>query len=81
MWEWVNANLANVRCTHNRWFSVDQILHAVNCAFPQKNSSHFALALCPYPVSVSDFTDFFFQKPSQINKIVLKQVEENAKTK
>ena len=45
-------------------------------------------ALCglyPFPVSVSDFTDFFKKKKkkktSQLNKIVLKPVEENAKTK
>ena len=45
--------------------------------------SFFTCALCstyPYPVSVSDFTDFF-KKPSQLNKTVLKQVEENANTK
>ena len=50
----------------------------------KKNSikSFCMCALCdtyPYPVSVSDFTDFK-KKTSQLNKIVLKQVEENVKT-
>ena len=81
MWEWVNTNLANVRCTHNRWFGVDQILPAVIYAFPQKKTQvilhvRFVHIRCQYRTS-----QIFFQKPSQINKIVLKQVEENAKTK
>ena len=63
---------------------VDQILPAVNYAFPQKTQlSRFAHALLRH-ISISGVSiglHNFFQKPSQLNKIVLKQVEENAKTK
>ena len=63
----------------------DQILPAVNYAFPQKNSIKLFCTCAlfgtyPYPMSITEFT-FFFLKLSQPNKIVLKQVEENANTK
>ena len=62
---------------------VDQILPAKTMHSRKKLKSFCMCALYwtyPYPVSVSDFTDFF-PKNHQLNKIVLKQVEENAKTK
>ena len=62
---------------------VDQILPAVNYAFPQKNSSHFACALCVGHIHIRCWyrTSQIFSKNPQLNKIVLKRVEENAKTK
>ena len=63
---------------------VDQIFPAVNYAFPrEKKSSRFARALCVVNIhiGVSIGLQRFFQKLSQLNKIVLKQVEEHAKTK
>ena len=68
---------------------VDQILPAVNSAFSQKThlrASRFAHALCAAHIHIrfqyrTSQIFFFFQKPSQLKKTVLKQVEENAKSK
>ena len=69
--------MANLRC-------FVQILRAVNYAFPQKTQlSPFAPAPCAAHIhnQCQYRTSQIFQNPSQLNKIVLKQVEENAKTK
>ena len=64
---------------------VDQILHAVKYAFLQKKKTQVVLHVrFVWHISISGVSIGlyrFFQKPSQLNKIVLNQVEENAKTK
>ena len=73
---------------------VDSVTHEINENWcPTKNSgftvcvpvSRFARALCAAHIHIlcqcRTSQIFFFQKSSHLNTIVLKQVEENAKTK
>ena len=54
---------------------IDQILPVVNYAFPRKSEVERSVRQLSIS-GVSTSLRRFFQKPSQLNKIVLKQVEE-----
>ena len=68
----VNTNLANVRCIRNHWFMCwPNFTHSNKLCVLAKNSIKLfcMCTLCvtyAYPVSVSDFTDFFKNRRNSI---------------
>ena len=76
----VNTNLANVRCTQNRWFTCKPNFTCSKLCVPAKSQlSCFLHLRMVRHISISGVSIFIpkkKKKTSQLNKIVFKQVEE-----
>ena len=73
----VNTNLANVRCTHNHWLMCCPNFTRNKQCVPAKTQAFLHVCFVQH-ISISGVSithHRFFQKPSQLNKIVLKQVK------